>query len=118
MSLRDEKRQITVEIDVEQLRALHQLGLVERCSFNDVVRDAITEHLARNEEKAWSRVRFPKPMSEQERRDQDARFRAAIEAMRAGAEDDNNPLDIEDEITAAVEEVRQERLMRQKAAGA
>jgi hypothetical protein len=84
----------------------------------EVARKALVEYLDDNQERSLSRMRPPKPMSEEERQRWQIEFQAAVEALRAGAEEDDDPVDIEDEITAAVEEVRQERAMSQRAAGA
>ena len=118
MAKPDEKRKIAVELTLEQFRTLWRLAYIDGHMPEEIARRVLTDYLERNEERSWSRVREPRPMSEAERLQWQKEFEAAVAAMRAGAEDDDGPIDIEDEITAAVEEVRRERYLRQQAAGA
>ena len=115
MVKRDARRAISVEIDLEQLRGLHQLALVEGRELEETVRAAIDEYLARNQRKAWSRARRPRELSEREQLDLWAEYGQAQARMRSEAAADDDPVDIEDEITGALEEVRRERAMRPRA---
>lgn len=117
MARQDEKRQITVELDLEQYRTLWRLAYIDGYMPEEVARRVLTQYLEWNQERSLSRIRFPKPMTEEERKQSWAEFEVLLERMRAAADEDDGSVDIEAEITLAVEEVRREQASRRRVAG-
>ena len=105
----------TISLDEQQARALLDLSAAQGRPLTEVVREALDEYLARQGEHALPRVTGPRrhlPDAEWH-----ARFELALSKFRAGIAKDWTPEEIETDITAAREEVRQERAARRLAAG-
>lgn len=107
-------KRTNIYLDESQARLLRHLAVEQDSSFTAVVRQALNEYLERNNLDVTALVHDPeRSMSDDEWQ---AGFDAALERLRAGIPADMTPEEIEAEITAASEEVRQERLARQRAA--
>ncbi len=101
--------QTSVDLDEEQSRLLRDLSIAEGRSIADVVREALNEYLARRKAPLERRAIGPRrQIPDDEWR---SGFEAALRRIRAGIPPDMTPEEIEAEITAASEEVSQERLV-------
>jgi hypothetical protein len=108
--------QTSVELDEEQARLLQSLSIEEGRSIGDMVRQAISEYLARRQVSPEPRVIGPRreiPYDEWR-----SGFEAALRRIRAGVPKDMTPQEIEDMITEASEEARQERIARRQSSRA
>jgi hypothetical protein len=106
--------QTAIDLDEDQSRLLRDFSATQGRSVGDVVREAVSEYLARRgamEPRAIApRRRFP---------DDEWRsgFEAALQRLRAGVDPNWSPEEIEADITAAREEVRRERAARRHRSG-
>lgn len=106
---------VTVDLDDEQDRLLRSLAVEEGRPAGEIVREAVSEYLARRG--ADSAPRVIEPPHRIPREEWEARFDAVLQRMRAGVDPTWTPEEIEADITAAREEVRQERAARRRASG-
>jgi hypothetical protein len=118
MDKRDEDREITVKLTLEQFRTLWRLAFIDGHPPEEVARIALVDYLHRELERSNSRVIKARPMTEEERRHWREDFAAAVEAIRAGVDPDASPEALEEAITLASEQVRQERLRQLRASSA
>jgi hypothetical protein len=108
-------KRTNIYLEEEQSRLLKHLAVETNRSFTDIVREALGEYLVRKGLDTQSRVTGPKrAIPDDEWR---ARIEDALERIRAGIPSDVTPEEIEAEITAAREEVRQERAQERRARG-
>ncbi len=107
--------QTSVDLDEEQFRLLHDLSIAEGRPAADVVREALNEYLARRRPAVERRAIGPR----REIPDDEWRsgFEEVLQRIRAGVDPSWTPEEIEADITAAREEVRQERAARRQTAG-
>jgi len=99
-------KRTNIYIDEEQSRLLRHLAVEAGRSFTGLVREALQEYLARRGFDDPSRVSPPpRTLSDAEWR---ARFDALLERVRARLPTDLDPDEIENEITLAWREVREE----------
>jgi hypothetical protein len=106
-------KRTNIYLDEDLDRLLRHLAVEQGRSFTDLVREALDEYLKHRDIKLTGQVLPPlRPTS-------DAAWRAdmdtALQRLRAGVPENMTSDEIEDLITAASEEVRQERLARQPA---
>ena len=106
-------KRTNIYLDEEQARLLRHLAVEESRSFTDIVREALNEYLARRGMASAPRVVGPRRLLPQD--EWRSSFEAALQRIREGAPTDLSPEEIEAEITAAAEEVRQERAARARA---
>ena len=112
MVKRDEEREITVKLTLEQFRTLWRRAYIDGHMPEEVARLALVTYLDQNLERPSSRVRERRPMNDEELRQWREDFRAAVETLWAGVDPDATPAELEEAITLASEEVRQERRRR------
>ena len=105
-------RRTTVYLDEEQVRLLRHLATEEGRSFAEIVREALDGYLARRRTRSTPRVIGPRRLIPKE--EWRSSFEAAVQRIRAGVATNVSPEEIEAEITAAAEEVRQERATRRR----
>ena len=97
---------------------LEQLADEKRLPVNELIREAVAEYLQhRDVQVAYVQRVFPPRVSDPDPAWQ-ARMKALLEEIQAGAPSDMTPEEIEDIITSVSEEVRQERLAGQAASRA
>ena len=106
--------QMSVDLDEQQTRLLHDLSAAEGRSIADVVREAVSEYLAR---RGAPELRAIGPRRQIPYDEWRSGFEAALRRIRAGVPAHMTPEEIEAEITAASEEVRRERLARSRSSG-
>jgi hypothetical protein len=105
-------KRTNIYLDEAQARLLRHLAAEEGSSFTAVVRQAINEYLERNNLDVTALVRGPDySISDEEWR---AGMDAALQRIRAGVPADMTSQEIEDLITAASDEVREERRARER----
>jgi hypothetical protein len=102
----------SISLPDDQLARLRLLSLMQRRPLDEVIREAVDAYLAQLPDLPTPRVTEPPPgpPSPEWR----ARFDAALAAIRAQVPADLTPEEIEAEINAAWEEVRQERQARRQ----
>jgi predicted nucleic acid-binding protein len=106
-------KRTTVCLHEEQANALRELAALEGRSYADLVREAVGEYLLRRAVEAGARVIEPRRrLSDEEWR---SGWDAALQRIRASVDSSATPEEIEAAITAASEEIRQERLARRRA---
>ena len=100
----------TISLDGEQARLLRYLALRQQCSLDEVVQQALGEHLSKHGLQPGFGVREPaRQASDEEWR---SGFDEAVQRIRTSVDPGWSPEEIEADITAASEELRQERLAR------
>lgn len=107
-------KRTNIYLDEDQARVLRHLAIEEGRSFTDLVREALNAYLAHRGLASTSPVSGPRrsiPAAEWR-----SQFAGVLGRLRSNAPADLSPDEIEAEITAAREEVRQERLVRRHAA--
>lgn len=109
-------KRTTIELDDEQARRLRDFSAGEGRALADIVREALSEYLARREAPTTSRAIEPRRQIPEH--EWQARWDAVLQRMRAGVDPTWTPEGIEADITAAREEVRQERAARRRASSA
>ena len=110
MMLEWRMKRTNVYIDEEQLRVLRHIAVETGRSFTDIVREALNEYMTRRGVESASRVIGPRhTMSDEEWR---SRLDTVLERIRAGVPEDLNPAEIEEEITEAWREVREQKALR------
>ena len=108
-------KRTNIYLQEDQSRLLRHLAIEEGRSFTDVVREALEEYLARRGLTVRPSVAVTPPeMPDDEWR---ARFDAVLARIRSRVPPDMTPDEIEAEITAASEEVRQLRKRKSAARG-
>ena len=100
----------TISLPDDQIARLRLVALSSRRSLDEVVRDAIDAYLASLPESATPRVIEPPPGPPSP--EWQARFDEALARIRARVPADLTPEEIDAEIDAAWQEVRQERRAR------
>ena len=109
-------KQTSVYLDEEQDRLLRHLAAEDGRALADLVREALSEYLARRRLSGAPRAVGPRrQMPDEEWR---SGFTQALQRIRASVSPDLTPEEIEAEITAARAEVREERTARRRAARA
>jgi hypothetical protein len=109
-------KRTTIELAEAQAAMLHVLALKDRRTLADLVYEALAEYLVRRGMDPAERVIEPRrEIPDEEWR---SSFQAVVERIRARVPKDWSPEEIEAEITAAWEEVRQERAERRQASSA
>lgn len=107
-------KRTNIYLDESQARLLRHLAVEEGSSFTAIVRQAINEYLERNNLDVTALVRGPDYAIPDEK--WRAGWQAALQRIRASVPDDMTPEEIEAEITAASEEVRQEQRSKRQMA--
>lgn len=103
----------TIDLDQGQAAELRVAALVQGRSLGDVVREALGEYLARvNVEQGEPRVVEPPKRTPEERAAWRREFEELLDRVHSRIPPDVTPEEIEQDITIASEEVRQERLRR------
>lgn len=95
-------------VSERQARMLRYLAAARKRPVEEMLEEALYEYLARNGLDYKNRVSEPGGQVSGEE------LRAALDAVWASVETDLSPEEIEAEITATLEEMRQERLGRQQ----
>lgn len=105
-------KRTNIYLDENLDRLIRYLAVQQGRSFTDIVREALNDYAKGQGFPDPSRVRAPLPMTKQEREEWRAGMEEALAQIRAGVPKDMTPAEIEQLITEASEEVRQERLAR------
>jgi predicted transcriptional regulator len=105
-------KRTNIYLDEAQARLLRHLAVEQDTSFTAVVRQAINEYLERNNLDVTALVRGPDYSISDEA--WHAGMDAALQRIRAGVPADMTSQEIEDLITAASNEVREERRARER----
>lgn len=103
-------KQATVQIDEDQARVLRLVSFQEKRPLDDIVRDALNDYLTQRGFPTSSQLVEPRQVIPDE--EWRSRFDAALERFRAGIDPDWTAEEIEADIAAALDEVRQERAAR------
>jgi hypothetical protein len=106
---------LQIYLDNDLAEPLEQLAAEKRLPVNELIREAIAEYLQHRDVPVTYVQRVFPPRVSVDDPEWRAAFDAALERIRAGVPADMTPEEIEAEITAASEEVRQERLARLQA---
>ena len=109
-------KRTTVCLHEEQASTLRELAAREGRSYADLVREAVGGYLLRRALETGARVIEPRRIFSDE--EWHSGWDAALKRIRASVDPSVCPEELEAAITAASQEVRQERLARRRASGA
>jgi hypothetical protein len=108
-------KRTSIYLDEELDRDLRLLAEVQKRAFEDLVREALGQYLARETDGKLPLVSAPRrSIPDEEWR---SRMEAVLQRIRAGVPKDVSPEEIEAEITAARAEYRREQAAQQRTGG-
>jgi hypothetical protein len=106
-------KRTNIYLDENLDRLIRYMAVQQGRSFTDIVREALNDYAKAQGWPDPSRVRMPLPMTQKEREEWRVEMKRLLREIQDGVDTDLTPDEIEDLITQASEEVRQERMAQQ-----
>jgi|GEM_PF-1894531 len=106
-------KRTNIYLDENLDRLIRYLALQQGRSFTDIVREALNDYAKAQGFPDPSRVRMPSPMTPEEREEWRIEMKRHLKEIQDSVDTDLTPDEIENLITQASEEVRQERTAQQ-----
>ena len=106
-------KRTNIYLDENLDRLIRYMAVQQGRSFTDIVREALNDYAKAQGWPDPSRVRMPLPMTKEEREEWRAEMQRLLKEIQDSVDTDLTPDEIEDLISQASEEVRQERMTQQ-----